>query len=93
MYKMANRSELFSKDNQYRYNSPIIGCSWFLSLKYIFLERKNYIQADFLFNKNYVPHRRGGAHIVFGADPVGVGISVGVSVSIGVRLSCVHHIS
>ena len=26
--------------------------------------------------QNYVPHRRGGGHIVFGADPVGVGVSV-----------------
>ena len=39
----------------------------------------------------YVPHRRGGGHIVFGADPVGVGISVGVGVS--VTLSCLHDIS
>ena len=36
---------------------------------------------------NYVPHRRGGGHIVFGADPVGVGIGVGV------MLSCLHDIS
>ena len=27
-------------------------------------------------NINYVPHRRGGGHIVFGADPVGIGVSV-----------------
>ena len=27
----------------------------------------------------YVPHRRGGGHIVFGADPVGVGVSVSVT--------------
>ena len=25
---------------------------------------------------HYVPHRRGGGHIVFGADPVGIGVSV-----------------
>ena len=37
----------------------------------------------------YVPHRRGGGHIVFGADPVGIGVSVGV----GVTLSCLHDIS
>ena len=36
---------------------------------------------------NYVPHRRGGGHIVFDADPVGVGVSVGVT------LSCLHDIS
>ena len=36
---------------------------------------------------HYVPHRRGGGHIVFGADPVGVGVSVGVT------LSCLHDIS
>ena len=40
---------------------------------------------------NYVPHQRGGGHIVFGADPVGVGISVDISV--GVTLSCLHDIS
>ena len=33
----------------------------------------------------YVPHRRGGGHIVFGADPVGV--------CVGVTLSCLHDIS
>ena len=38
---------------------------------------------------NYVPHRSGGGDIVFGADPVGVGVSVGV----GVTLSCLHDIS
>ena len=37
----------------------------------------------------YVPHRRGGGHSVFGADPVGVGVGVGVSVT----LSCLHDIS
>ena len=37
------------------------------------------------------PHRRGGGHIVFGVDPVGVGIIVGVGVS--VTLSCLHDIS
>ena len=35
----------------------------------------------------YVPHRRGGGHIVFGADPVGVGVSVSMT------LSCLHDIS
>ena len=33
----------------------------------------------------YVPNRRGGGHIVFGADPVGVGVSM--------TLSCLHDIS
>ena len=37
--------------------------------------------------QNYVPNRRGGGHIVFGADPVGVGVSVSVT------LSCLHVIS
>ena len=41
---------------------------------------------------NYVPRRRGGGHIVFGADLVGVGVSVGVRVSVSVTLSCLHHI-
>ena len=41
----------------------------------------------------YVPHRRGGGHIVFGADPVVVGVSVVVSVGVGVTLSCLHDIS
>ena len=41
------------------------------------------------YHLNYVPHRRGGGHIVFGADPVGVGVSV----SVGVTLSCLHNIS
>ena len=36
---------------------------------------------------DYVPHRREGGHIVFGADPVGVGVSVSVT------LSCLHDIS
>ena len=40
---------------------------------------------------NYVPHRRGGEHIVFGADPAGVGVMVGVGVSLS--LSCLHDIS
>ena len=39
------------------------------------------------FNHFYVPHRRGGGHIVFGVDPVGVGVSVGVT------LSCLYDIS
>ena len=42
---------------------------------------------------NYVPHRRRGGHIVFGADPVGVGVSVGVGVGVSVTLSCLHDIS
>ena len=37
----------------------------------------------------YAPHRKGGGHIIFGANPVGVGVSVGVSVT----LSCLHDIS
>ena len=41
----------------------------------------------------YVPHRRGGGHIVFGADPVGVGVIVGIGVSDNVTLSCLHDIS
>ena len=47
----------------------------------------------------YVPHRRGGGHIVFGANPVGIGVCVGVvvgvsvSVGVGVILSCLHDIS
>ena len=36
---------------------------------------------------NYVPHRREGGHIVFGVDPVGVGVGVSVT------LSCLHDIS
>ena len=36
---------------------------------------------------NYVPHRRGGGHIVFGADPVGVGFCVGDGVGVGVAVS------
>ena len=35
----------------------------------------------------YVAHRSGGGHIVFSADPVGVGFSVSVT------LSCLHDIS
>ena len=38
-------------------------------------------------NNNYVPHRRGGAHSVFGEDPASVDISVSVT------LSCLHDIS
>ena len=33
----------------------------------------------------YVPRQRGGGHIVFGVDPVGVSVSV--------TLSCLHDIS
>ena len=36
---------------------------------------------------NYVPHQRGGGHIVFGADPVGVGVRFGVT------LYCLHDVS
>ena len=43
------------------------------------------------FGRIYVPHRRGGGHIVFGADPVGVGVSLSFGVS--VTLSCLHDIS
>ena len=42
------------------------------------------------------PHRRGGGHIVFGADPVGVGFSVSVGVDVGVSVGltlCLHDIS
>ena len=35
----------------------------------------------------------GGGHIVFGVDPVGIGVSVGVSVGVGVALSRLHDIS
>ena len=35
------------------------------------------------------PTERGGGHIVFGADLVGIGVGVGV----GVTLSCLHDIS
>ena len=49
--------------------------------------------CQFMYLVIYVPHRRGGGHIVLGADPVGVGVSVGVSVSVGVTLSCLHDIS
>ena len=38
------------------------------------------------FDTHYVPHRRGGGHIVFGADPVD--FSIGVDVT----LSCLHDI-
>ena len=48
-------------------------------------------QTTLMASQNYVPHWRGGVHIVFGADPIGVGISVGVGVS--VTLSCLHDIS
>ena len=41
----------------------------------------------------YVPHRRGGGHIVSGVDPVDVGVSVGVGVSVSVTLYCLHDIS
>ena len=36
------------------------------------------------------PLRRGGGHIVFGVDPVGVGVGVGVGVSVAF---CLHDIS
>ena len=39
------------------------------------------------------PTGRGGGHIVFGVDPVCVGVSVGVSVGVGVILSCLHDTS
>ena len=45
------------------------------------------IIASLLSVNFYVPHRRGGGHVVFGADPVGVDISVSVT------LSCLHDIS
>ena len=40
---------------------------------------------------DYVPHRRGGEHIAFGVDLVGVSVSISVGVS--VTLSCLHDIS
>ena len=49
----------------------------------------SYMVTRRVFGDNYVPHRRGGRHIVFGVDPVGVGVSIGVSVT----LSCLHDIS
>ena len=54
-----------------------------------------YVNQNSLKQYYYVPHRRGGGHIVFGADPVGVGVSVGVGVgvSVGVTLFCLHDIS
>ena len=39
----------------------------------------------------YVPHQRGGGHIVFGADPVDVGVSIGIGIS--VTLSHLHDMS
>ena len=36
------------------------------------------------------PNLRGGGHVDFGADPIGVGIGIGVSVS--VTLFCLHSI-
>ena len=30
----------------------------------------------------YVPHQRGGGHIVFGVDPVGVGVSDSVGMTL-----------
>ena len=44
------------------------------------LEKIRWLSCD-----DYVPHRRGGGHIVFDADPVGVAVSV--------TLSCLHNIS
>ena len=41
---------------------------------------------------HYVPHHGGGGHIVFSADPVGVGGGVGVGVGVGVA-TCLHSIS
>ena len=48
-----------------------------------------YMHFVYFFLFCYVPHRREGGHIVFGADPVGLGVSVGVSMT----LSCLHDIS
>ena len=45
------------------------------------LSARNKIKANFF----YVPHRKGGGGIVFGADPVGVGT--------GVTLPCMRNIS
>ena len=37
------------------------------------------------------PTEKGGGHIVFGADPIGVGDSLGLG--FGVTLFCLHNIS
>ena len=34
-----------------------------------------------VFDDNYVPHRRGGGHIVFGADPVGVASALALALA------------
>ena len=47
-----------------------------------------------MFSFHYVPHRKGGGHIAFGVDPVGVVVSVSVGpVNVGVTLSGLHDIS
>ena len=40
---------------------------------------------------NYVPHRREGEHVIFGADPVGVGVSVGVNVGVTLLVCMISH--
>ena len=47
----------------------------------------NQAAAAYLSLYFYVPHRRGEGQIVFGADPVGVGVSVSVT------FFCLHDIS
>ena len=56
----------------------------------LYLFFMSYFRKPFLI-ASYVSHQRGGGHIVFGADPVGVGVSV--SVGVGVTVSCLHNIS
>ena len=50
-----------------------------------------FLVGAYCFYGDYVPHRKGGRHIVFGADPAGVGIIS--SVDISVTLSYVRDIS
>ena len=55
----------------------------------------NILQSSFsvigIFTLPYlVPHLRGGSHIDFGEDPIGIG--VGICIGIGVTLSCLHSI-
>ena len=57
-----------------------------LSLTF-FTARSNLVPYAFVWKKGktidiYVPHRRGREHIVFGAGPVGVGVSIGAGVTL-----------
>ena len=49
-----------------------------MSLGYILIPVISFmINANMMQTQHhYVPHRKGGGHIVFGADPVGVGVGV-----------------